>query len=61
MSSTITVSKEAINDLVRIKDEFDTVIESLELMSNKVFMDSYKRSREQIRKRELKNWDDLLI
>jgi len=53
------VSKKAIRDLVRIKEEFDMVIESLELMSDERFMRSYQRSKEQIKKRDFVNWDEL--
>lgn len=45
MASTITVDKKAIMDLVRLKNKFDSVIESLELMGDKEFMDSYKKSQ----------------
>ena len=58
-TETIAVNKQAILDLVRVKDEFDLIIESLELMSNKEFMDSYKRSKEQILRREFGEWNDL--
>ena len=58
-SGTITVKKEAILDLVRVKDEFDTIIESLELMSDPEFMSSYKKAKEQIKKRDFVNLDDL--
>lgn len=59
MAQTINVSKEAILDLVRVKEEFDTIIESLELMADKEFMDSYKKSKEQIKKREFADWNEL--
>ena len=59
MAQTINVSKEAILDLVRVKDEFDAIIESLELMSDKEFMNSYKKSKEQIKKREFADWNEL--
>ena len=59
MSQTINVSKEAILDLVRVKEEFDAIVESLELMSDKKFMDSYKESKEQIKKREFADWNAL--
>ncbi len=59
MAQTINVSKEAILDLVRVKDEFDVIIESLELMADKEFMDSYKKSKEQIKKREFADWNEL--
>jgi len=59
MSSTIAVDKEAIADLVRVKNEFDSIVESLELMANRDFMNSYKKSKEQIRNKEFVDWDDL--
>jgi len=54
---TIQINKQAIIDLVKVKDEFDTIIESLELMGDKEFMDSYKKAKEQIKKKEFENWD----
>ncbi len=56
---TIQINKEAIIDLVRLKDEFDSVIESLELMSDSEFMKSYKKSKEQIKNREFDDWNAL--
>ncbi|MDO8627572.1 MAG: hypothetical protein Q7K42_03845 [Candidatus Diapherotrites archaeon] len=56
---TITVNRQAILDLFKVKEEFDTIIESLELMSNKKFMDSYKKAKQQIEKREFADWNDL--
>ena len=57
MVETVSVSKKAILDLVKVKEEFDSIIESLELMSDKVFMDSYKKSKEQIKNREFADWN----
>ena len=59
MSTTITVNKEAIKDLLRLKDEFDTIIESLELMADEEFMESYKKAKEQIKNREFVDWNEL--
>lgn len=59
MGSMITIRKDAILDLIRVKDEFDTIIESLELMSNKEFMDSYKNSKKQIKNRNFDDWNEL--
>ena len=56
---TIQINKEAIVDLVRLKDEFDSVIESLELMSDSEFMKSYNKSKEQVKKREFEDWNAL--
>lgn len=57
MAETISVSKKAILDLVKVKEEFDSIVESLELMSDKVFMNSYKKSKEQIKNREFADWN----
>lgn len=59
MSSTITVNKDAIMDLVRLKDEFDSIIESLELMADEEFMESYKKAKDQIKNRDFEDWDEL--
>ncbi len=59
MSTTITVNKEAIKDLLRLKEEFDTIIESLELMADEEFMESYKKAKEQIKYREFVDWNEL--
>ena len=57
MSTTVEVNREAIMDLIRVKDQFDTIVESIELMMNKEFMDSYKKSRQQIKNRDFADWD----
>ena len=59
MQKTIEISKEAFDDIVRLRNELDTVIESLELMRNKEFMDSYKKAKEQIKKKEFVDWNEL--
>ena len=58
-SATVMVNKEAILDLVRVKDEFDAIVESLELMSDSEFMSSYQKSREQVKNRDFVDWDVL--
>jgi DNA mismatch repair ATPase MutS len=55
----ITIKKEAVRDLIKVKDKFSAIVESIELMSNKEFMGSYKKAREQIKKREFADWDAL--
>ena len=59
MTATVTVNKEAIVDLLKIKEEFDAVVESLELMSDKEFMASYNKTKEQIQKRDFDDWNEL--
>ena len=43
-TETVTVSRQAIVDLLKVKEEFDALVESLELMADKEFMESLKRS-----------------
>ena len=59
MASMISIRKDAIMDLVRVKTEFDSIIESLELMADNEFMNSYKKSKDQIKKREFVDWNEL--
>ena len=56
---TVSINKQAIVDLMRVKDEFDTIVESIELMGNKKFMESYKKAKEQVKKREFVDWNVL--
>ncbi len=48
MQKTIKVNKQAI-------------VESLELMSNKEFMESYQKSKEQIKKMEFSDWEEIAL
>ena len=59
MASTICIKKDAIMDLVKVKNEFDSIIESLELMADSEFINSYKKAKEQIKKREFVDWNEL--
>ena len=56
---TISINRKAFEDLVRIKEDFDAVIESLELIKDKEFMVSYKKAKEQIKKKEFVDWNEL--
>ncbi len=59
MAETIAVNRQAISDLIKVKEEFDSIVESLELMSNKEFMNSYKKAKEQIKNRDFADWNGL--
>jgi hypothetical protein len=59
MAETISIRKDAIIDLVRVKNEFDSIVESLELMADSEFMSSYKKAKEQIKKRDFVDWNEL--
>jgi len=58
-TKTVTISRDALKDLIRIKEDFDVVMESLELMENEEFMESYKKAKEEIKNREFVEWDEL--
>ena len=55
----ICVSKSAIQELAKLTSELNDRVESLELMSDKKFMVSLKRSKEQIKKRQFADWNAL--
>lgn len=59
MESKITINTSAIADLVRLTHEINDRVESLELMGDEKFMASFKKSKEQIKKREFADWDAL--
>ena len=56
---TVLVQKQAIVELVQLKEKFDALVESLELLSDPEFMKSYKKSKEQVQKREFVDWNEL--
>ncbi len=56
---TISINKRAVEDLIKVKDEFDSIVESIELISNPQFMKSYNKAKEQIKKRDFDDWDKL--
>lgn len=56
---TITIERKAFVELMKLKEEFDLIMESIELSNDKEFMDSYKRSKEQIKNRDFADWDEL--
>ena len=53
------INKQAVVNLVKMKEEFDSIIESIELMSNKEFMKSYNKAKEQVKNKEFEDWDAL--
>ena len=55
----IMINKQAVVNLVKMKEEFDSIIESIELMSNKEFMKSYNKAKEQVKNKEFEDWDAL--
>ena len=59
MQETVTIERQALTDLKKVKDEFDSIVESIELTQDKQFMESYKKAKEQIKKRDFDDWNAL--
>lgn len=55
----IIMEREAFVNLMRLKEELDLALESIELMNNSEVMESLKKSEEQIKNRDFANWDEL--
>lgn len=58
-NETITVDKKILFDLSDMLEEMQIRLESLTLMNDKEFMDSLKKSKEQIKNREFVDWNEL--
>ena len=59
MEETLAINRKAFDDLIRVKEEFDSIVESIELSGNKEFMASNARAKDQIKKRDFANWNAL--
>jgi len=59
MNETIAVNRKAFIDLIRVKEEFDTIVESIELSGNNEFMAANTRAKNQIKKRDFADWNAL--
>jgi len=55
----VSISKDALTDLLKLKEEFNLIIESLELMGDEEFMSSFKNSKEQIKNRKFADFNAL--
>jgi len=49
-----------IRDLVEIRDKIDSIIETLEIMSDKELMESIRRSEEDIKKGKVRDFEEFL-
>lgn len=49
MTETITIRKDAFDELIRKKEEFDAIVESIELMNNPEVQEAVKKSKEDIK------------
>ena len=62
MKSELTISPDAFNTLVKLKEELEDVIETIEIMNDRALMAGLKRSKKDVeegRVYELKNVDEL--
>ena len=62
MRGELTISPDAFYTLVKLKEELEDVIETIEIMNDKELMEGLKRSKKDVeegRVYELKNVDDL--
>ena len=60
--SSMTITPEAFDEMIRIRDELDGIIETIEIMNDEELMEGIRRSKEDIeagRTYELKNVNDL--
>tara|TARA_Y100000310_G_C20307621_1_gene634707 strand:- start:4 stop:195 length:192 start_codon:yes stop_codon:yes gene_type:complete len=56
---TANISKEALDALMNLKEEFDLVMESIELSNNPEVMESLRKSKDQIKNRDFADWNEL--
>ena len=60
-TKTVTISQDAFEDFIRLKADFDVVMESLELMGNEEFMESYRKAKKEIKNKDFVDWNELYI
>ena len=53
------IRKDAIIDLLKVQKKFDSIVESLELSADQEFMESYRKSKQQVKKRDFDDWGTL--
>jgi uncharacterized protein YqgV (UPF0045/DUF77 family) len=52
----LMIKQEILKDLVEIREKLDSIIETLEIMSDEELMESIKRAREQPPKRDFEDF-----
>ncbi len=60
MPETITIRKDFFDEMIKKKDEFDAIVESIELMSNPQVRESLNKSREDFAKGNVHRLRDVL-
>lgn len=56
---SVNIDKKALKDLLKVKNEFDAIVESLQLIDDPDFMKSYAEAKKQIKKRDFVDWNGL--
>jgi hypothetical protein len=62
MQQKITMTKSIFEDILRIREELDSVVETIEIMNNKELREGIERSRKNVKERKirkLKSVDDI--
>ena len=62
MQQKITMTKSIFEDILRIREELDSVAETIEIMNNKELREGIERSRRNVKEgknRKLKSVDDI--
>jgi PHD/YefM family antitoxin component YafN of YafNO toxin-antitoxin module len=60
MPKTITINEDIFNEMIRKKEEFDAIVESIELMNNPEVQESIRKSKEDIKTGRTHNLKDAL-
>ena len=60
MPKTITINEDVFNEMIRKKEEFDAIVESIELVNNTDVKEAIKRSKEDIKSGRVHKLRDVL-
>ncbi len=60
MSKTITINEEVFNEMIRKKEEFDAIVESIELMNNPNVKEAIEKSKDDIKDGRVHKLKDIL-
>ena len=60
MVRTITISEDAFEEMIRKKEEFDAIVESIELMNNLEVKEAIRNSKEDIKAGRVHKLRDIL-
>lgn len=60
MSKTITINEDVFNEMIRKKEEFDAIVESIEFMNNPNVKEAIKKSKEDINAGRVHRLKDIL-